>query len=108
MNFIVKFDPYPAAWSLDMPPGSCAWVTSPLVPNQDPYLKPLGFKDKLPELFKNAPGGFLVFCSYSEYDQPNASKSERLVAINYNQFLSPDDNGKLNPTVSGHVCDERF
>lgn len=105
---VVKFDPYPAAWSLDMPPGSCAWVTSPLVPNQDPYLKPLGFKDKLPELFKNAPGGFLVFCSYSEYDQPNASKSERLVAINYNQFLSPDDNGKLNPTVSGHVCDERF
>jgi len=35
-------------------------------------------------------------------------KSERLAALNSAQFLSPDDNGKLNPTVSGHVSDERL
>jgi hypothetical protein len=105
---VLQFERHPGPWSLDMHPGSCAWVTGPVHPNQDLLLRPVGFKDELANLFKIAPGGFLTFCAYSEYDHPNASRSERLAAINYQQFLSPDDNGKLNPTVAGYVCDERL
>jgi len=105
---VLQFERHPGAWSLDMKPGACAWVTGPLHPNQDLQLKPIGFKEQLPHLFMDAPGQFLTFCAYSEYDRPNSGRSERLVAINYKQFLSPDDNGKLTPTVAGHVCDERL
>jgi hypothetical protein len=104
----LRFDKHPGTWSLDMTPGSCTWVTGPIVDNQDPVLRSLGFKDQLPQLFKGAPGQILTFCAYSEYDHPNPTRSERLVALNYKQFLTPDDNGKLNPTVAGHVCDERL
>lgn len=104
----LQFERHPGVWSLDMQPGSCAWVTGPIVANQDPVLRPLGFKEQLPRLFNEAPGHMLTFCAFSEYDQPNPTRLERLVALNYRQFLSPDDNGRLNPTVAGHVCDERL
>lgn len=102
------FEKHPGSWSLDMKPGSCAWVTGPLHPNQQPVLKPLGFKNQLSDLFQNAPGGILAFCAYSEYDHPSSGLSERLALVNYTQFLTPDDNGKLNPTTAGYVCDDRF
>jgi hypothetical protein len=105
---VLQFERHPGAWSLDMSPGSCAWVTGPLHPNQDLLLRPVGFKEQLPALFEAAPGHFLTFCAYSEYDRANAQRSERLAAIDYRQFLTPDDSGKLNPTVAGHVCDERL
>lgn len=105
----LRFEMHPGTWSSpDMKPGSCTWVTGPIHPNQDPVLRPVGFKHQLPELFNEAPGHMLTFCAYSEYDHPNAPRSERLVALNYQQFLTPDDNGKLNPTVGGHVCDDRL
>lgn len=103
-----SFEKHPGLWSLDMVPGSCSWLSGPIVENQLPVLKPIGFADKLPERFKKAPNEMLVFCAYSEYDHPNAKVSERLAALNSRQFLSPDDYGKLNPTVAGHVCDERL
>jgi hypothetical protein len=104
----LRFEKHPGTWSLDMKPGSCTWVDAPISPNQEPVLRPVGFKNQLPEIFKAAPEQFLTFCAYSEYDRPNATRSERLVALDYRQFLTPDDNGKLNPNVAGHVCDERL
>ena len=104
----LRFEKHPGSWSLDMKPGSCTWFGGPIHPNQDLVLRPVGFKDQLPELFKAAPGQFLTFCAYSEYDHPNEPRSERLAALNYQQFLTPDDNGKLNPTIAGHVCDDRL
>lgn len=104
----IPFEKYAAAWSMDITPGACAWVTGAVVPNQMPFLKPVGFKDQLPELFKNAPGNMLAFCAMSEYEHAGGGISEHLLLMKYKQFLTPDDSGKLNPTISGYVCDDRL
>lgn len=104
----MRFESHPGAGAADMKPGSCAWVTGPLHPNQDPVLRPLGFGPQLGGAFERAPGHVLTFCAYSEYDRANAQRSERLVALDYKQYLMADDNGRLRPVTAGHVCDDKL
>ncbi len=95
-------------WSATMPPGGCAWVTGPVHPNQMPVLRPLGFGAQLDQAFARAPAQLLVFCAYSQYDLPGAQRAERMAAMDFRQFLTTDDAGRLVPTVAGHVCDDKL
>jgi hypothetical protein len=106
----LEFEKHNGTPSLDMKEGSCSWVTGAIVPNQDSVLKPLGFKDELADRFAKAPGGFLAFCAFSQYDLPNPKKSERLVLLSYDEYMIKDDAGQLHPRtgVGSHICVDRL
>lgn len=101
----LRFEKYNGKPSPEMKEGSCAWITGGNFSNQDPFLKPLGFEKELPDAFSKAPGGLLAFCAFSQYDLgANATKSERLVALSYDEYMIRDDNGQLQPKIAAHIC----
>jgi hypothetical protein len=104
-----KFEKYDGRPSPEMNAGSCQWLEGTIVSNQDPFLKPLGFETELAERFARAPGGILAFCAFSQYDLgERATKSERLVALNVDDFMRHDDNQRLMPRIADYVCSDRM
>lgn len=104
-----KFQKYNGRPSPEMSAGSCQWLEGSIVANQDPFLKPLGFETGLAERFARAPGGLLAFCAFSQYDLgERATKSERLVALDVDDFMRHDDNQRLIPRIADYVCSDRM
>jgi hypothetical protein len=104
---VFKFEKYDAKPSAEMNKGSCSWLTDgPISPNQDPFIKPLGFEKELPKRFSNAPGGLLAFCAFSQYDHlsGNGSRSERLLALSADEYMRYDDNKILTPRLRDYLC----
>lgn len=104
-----KFEKYDGRPAPEMKAGSCQWLAGSIVSNQDPFLKPLGFEAGLANRFARAPGGLLAFCAFSQYDLgEQATKSERLVAVDLDDFLRHDDNRQLIPRITDYVCSDRM
>ena len=79
------------------------------VPNQDEFIKPLGFKNELARLFERAPGNMLALCVFSEYDLGDkAVKSERYAAVDYVEHMIRDDSGRLVPKLAVGICVDRL
>ncbi|NJM34897.1 MAG: toll/interleukin-1 receptor domain-containing protein [Rhodomicrobium sp.] len=81
-----------------MQPGSCNWATLGHHPNQDPYIRPIGFLDELPKRFEAAPGQLLAFCAFSDYALPPKSESLRVVTVE--EYANQRPNGDLVPKAS--------
>jgi hypothetical protein len=102
----LQFEKYGDKASADMTEGSYAWIDRKLSANEDSLLRPLGFEEQLQESFSRAPGGFLVFCAFTRYD--DATKSPHLVALSYENYMIRDDNGKLQPAMAVHICEDHM
>jgi TIR domain len=100
-----KFVKYDGKPSPEMSEGSCQWLAGTLHPKQDPFLKPLGIETELRERFAKAPSGLLAFCVFSQRDGGRgAEKSERLVAIEVEDFMQPDGNRGLEQRIKNFEC----
>lgn len=89
------------AASQEMKPGTCAWLDRPLRPNEANFIKPLGFDEQVPDMFRRAPLQLLAFCAKSQYA---GGRSPRIVALNVADFLKNDGGGRLARAIGENHC----
>jgi hypothetical protein len=89
--------------STEMKAGTCAWLDRPLRPNEANFIKPLGFDEQVPEMFRRAPLELLAFCAKSQYAE-DTGRSPRLVALSATNFMKNDGGGRLTVAIGEHAC----
>ena len=98
-GFTLEF--HSEAASRQMDEGTCAWLDRPLNPQEAKFMKPLGFDEEVPEMFRRAPLQLLAFCAKSQYV---ADQSPRLVALSVTNYLQNDGSGRLTEAIGGQTC----
>lgn len=87
--------------SQQMKEGTCAWLDRPLKSDEASFIKPLGFDEQVPDMFRRAPLQLLAFCAKSQYV---GRKSPRLVALSVTNYMKNDGGGRLTVAIGDDTC----
>jgi hypothetical protein len=87
--------------SPEMKAGTCAWLDRPLRSNEANFIKPLGFDEQVPDMFRRAPLQMLAFCAKSQYA---GGRSPRLVALSVTNFMMNDGGGRPVKAINERTC----